>query len=362
MEGAQTSPPDDGSCRGEENLFSALLGIVHHAMPSDSRISGPRMPAMGDSAGLFLNTVRETAPQSGAPTNPLIAKETPLLQTGFRIAAEEVSFFKPGAAIEAQWENMPGQPGRDAEGEAIRADLLSISKMNARGAKDILCDLPVEETADDFGAKLEKRDMNFKDISQKFMALEKDSTNIKPVEFGSLKSDDSNSFLNGQSQTATDIFESKQGAVHLPKSFQTNMLTQIVERAVLKLRNGQTEIKIHLKPEFLGHLRMQISTDNQQVMLKMLTDVPIAKEIIEGNIHHLRAALQSHGLEMEEIDVCVSHDANHSGGDSWNHEFQPSEAGLERHGEMNGLLPEDQTEAVRIGSESKGSTAIDFFA
>jgi hypothetical protein len=280
---------------------------------------------------------------------------------GFRAAPEE-QFFKAGA-IESQPENLPHQTGQEVEGDLRRGDVPHRLKLSAQVTEQTLKDLPAHEMAADSGSKMDKNTLNLKDISQRFVLLDKDSTNTKPLEFGSHKSENGQWFLNGQSsQATTDIFEAKPETNALQKPPQTQILTQIVEKAVVNFRNGQTEIKIHLKPEFLGHLRMQISTENQQVMLKMLTDVPIAKEIIESNIHHLKAALQSHGLEMEEIDVCVSNDSNHSGDGLWQHEFQTAEMASERNMEVNNFPSEDKVETTQRDGERAGLMLVDFFA
>ena len=66
------------------------------------------------------------------------------------------------------------------------------------------------------------------------------------------------------------------------KKFQTQTLDQIVQKAALHLKNGQNEVQIHLKPDFLGQIRMQIITDSQQVTVRIMTEFPMVKELIEA--------------------------------------------------------------------------------
>ena len=87
-------------------------------------------------------------------------------------------------------------------------------------------------------------------------------------------------------------------------------MEQIVRRAVIQVRDGQHEARIDLKPEFLGHVRMQVITENQQVTVKILTEFGFVKEMIENNIQQLKADLQQQGLEVDKLDVSVSRDAN----------------------------------------------------
>ncbi|UCF92350.1 MAG: flagellar hook-length control protein FliK [Desulfobacterales bacterium] len=90
-----------------------------------------------------------------------------------------------------------------------------------------------------------------------------------------------------------------------PGAWRAQIFDQIVQRAFLNLSNGQNEVKIELKPGFLGHIRMQIITENHQVAVRILTDLPQVKELIENNIQQLKTDLQHLGLKMDELQVSV---------------------------------------------------------
>lgn len=89
--------------------------------------------------------------------------------------------------------------------------------------------------------------------------------------------------------------------------FQT--LDQIVQKAVMHFKNGQNEVQLKLKPDFLGQIRMQIITENQQVTVRILTEYPMVKELIENNVQQLKSGLQQYGLEIDELEVSVAHDS-----------------------------------------------------
>ena len=119
--------------------------------------------------------------------------------------------------------------------------------------------------------------------------------------------------LTSQSQTFDKALESASGpkeAEAAQRAFRTSTMEQIVRRAVIQVRDGQHEARIDLKPEFLGHVRMQVITENQQVTVKILTEFGFVKEMIENNIQQLKADLQQQGLEVDKLDVSVSRDAN----------------------------------------------------
>jgi flagellar hook-length control protein FliK len=89
---------------------------------------------------------------------------------------------------------------------------------------------------------------------------------------------------------------------------RTGVFDQIVQRAVLQVKNEQSEIKIDLKPEFLGNVRMQIVTENQQVSVRILTEAPAVRDMIETGLQQLRSELQSQGLQVDRLEVSVSED------------------------------------------------------
>ncbi|MFP5113131.1 flagellar hook-length control protein FliK [Bacillaceae bacterium C204] len=74
----------------------------------------------------------------------------------------------------------------------------------------------------------------------------------------------------------------------------------------LKLSNGQsgsTEAKFSLYPEHLGHIEIKVNSLHGQVSAEILTDTPLAKELLEGQLQHLRAALQQVGLQVQKLDI-----------------------------------------------------------
>ena len=93
------------------------------------------------------------------------------------------------------------------------------------------------------------------------------------------------------------------------RELRTQTMEQIVRRAVIQVKDGQHEARIDLKPEFLGHVRMQVITANQQVTVKILTEFGFVKDMIENNIQQLKAELQQQGLEVDKVDVSVSRDS-----------------------------------------------------
>lgn len=86
---------------------------------------------------------------------------------------------------------------------------------------------------------------------------------------------------------------------------QTEIIQQIVEKAKISGNKSHNEIMIKLKPETLGNIRLNISTENQHVIIKVIADSSTVKEILENNLHHLKDGFVHQGLEIGSFDVLV---------------------------------------------------------
>ena len=91
-------------------------------------------------------------------------------------------------------------------------------------------------------------------------------------------------------------------------SFRENNMAQIVERVAVSVRGGQSEARIALKPDHLGSLRVQITTENNIVSIRIMTEFSMARDLLEHHLPQLKMELQQHGLEVEKFDVSLSED------------------------------------------------------
>jgi flagellar hook-length control protein FliK len=89
---------------------------------------------------------------------------------------------------------------------------------------------------------------------------------------------------------------------------KTDVFDQIVQRAAVHVKSGQGEVRIDLKPEFMGNVRLQIVTDNQHVTVRILTELPMVRDMIESSIQQLKSDLQQQGLRVDRVEVAVADD------------------------------------------------------
>ena len=155
-------------------------------------------------------------------------------------------------------------------------------------------------------------------------------------------------------QTANPSVELTRTEASAVKTFQTTVMDQLVDKAAIRSIHGRSEIQIRLKPEFLGNVQVNIATDKDQLVVRIVTDQPLVKEIIETHLHHLKAELKNQGLTIDKFDVTVNPDAdqqhsresfaqmykNHS---SPNGRRQPQEQNPKTHHRGDGNESDDDT-------------------
>jgi flagellar hook-length control protein FliK len=139
-------------------------------------------------------------------------------------------------------------------------------------------------------------------------------------------------------------------------------MDQIVRKAAIHLRNGQHEARIELKPDFLGHIRMQVISENHLVTVKILAQHGFVKDMIESNVHQLKADLQQQGLEVGKLEVSVSRDSEDSG--NFKDKFAQSKARQNPAGHQNEdhSAQEQQGKTPEPVRTADGATTVDYFA
>ena len=146
------------------------------------------------------------------------------------------------------------------------------------------------------------------------------------------------------------------------KSAQADTLRQIVNKAAFNLQSGRSEFKIDLKPESLGHLKMQILTENHHVTVRILAENPLVKDLIESNLAQLKANFQNQGLEIEKFDVSVARDSDQNGTGDGRYEsgkMKPKSGDTENGYGGKAEEPEAVDNLMRKGQQK---SAVDFFA
>jgi flagellar hook-length control protein FliK len=83
-------------------------------------------------------------------------------------------------------------------------------------------------------------------------------------------------------------------------------LGDVVEKAVVSAKGAPTEIRVTLQPENLGALNMRIGVESGQLQVHITTDNTTTRDMLNHQVHLLRADLENKGLVIDKIQVEVS--------------------------------------------------------
>ena len=82
--------------------------------------------------------------------------------------------------------------------------------------------------------------------------------------------------------------------------------SDIVKTAGLIVRDGGGEIRLTLKPESLGSVRIRLRLEDGKVEGRIVVDTPEARRVFEAGIDGLTRALQADGFQTGALQVSVS--------------------------------------------------------
>jgi len=108
-------------------------------------------------------------------------------------------------------------------------------------------------------------------------------------------------------QPSISKVETAETGVRLP---DIPALHQIVEKISLMNREGSTEVRLHLQPESLGRVLIQLHLTNGDVSVRMLAETVQSQSLIQDHLPQLKSALMAQGLQLNNLAVAIGSDAS----------------------------------------------------
>jgi flagellar protein FlbC len=91
--------------------------------------------------------------------------------------------------------------------------------------------------------------------------------------------------------------------------FSSMLKNEIVKHTGLIVReNGEGEIRLVLKPESLGNVRIKVLLNNNNIEGRIIVENNSVKEMFEENLKALSDALKDEGFDSTNLDVMVGYD------------------------------------------------------
>ena len=96
-------------------------------------------------------------------------------------------------------------------------------------------------------------------------------------------------------------------------TLQQDIFQQVVQKIQVLQGANENFVTMHLVPEHLGKLTIQLTADSQQMMTaRIYAETPLAKELIESNFGQLKDALSGKGVNLTTLEVFVGQDPESS--------------------------------------------------
>jgi flagellar hook-length control protein FliK len=106
-----------------------------------------------------------------------------------------------------------------------------------------------------------------------------------------------------------EFAEKLSGARGVLRVDQVETIERIVKTMSMAVRRGQSEARILLQPPRLGSVRIELFVKNGVLNATFETQTQAARHVISSNLSHLKAALESQGIEVGGFNVTVEHEA-----------------------------------------------------
>lgn len=106
------------------------------------------------------------------------------------------------------------------------------------------------------------------------------------------------------------------------------LIQQIVEKFEIIENQDKQEVKIKLKPDYLGELVLKMELDDGAIVAKLIVDNNRTKDIIESGLYQLKEQFKNNGLEVKTIDVFIGANEEFAGEKRNRYNFSKSQSRL----------------------------------
>ena len=317
---ARTSAPQETVEGGKGGPRQALSTSLSGSAPTGASDAGPNAPTTaaaakhgdaGPQPTAAGKAVQGKVPVDAARLAPASATEKGAAQTAAGPQADPASGEPEGPAAKRTGDMAQRQPEGPSKGAALADSQSDSGSARNKGGRSETPEAAVRQTRG--GERSVETGQRFGEMMRENApaAVKDDAGSLSARHAGP---DGAPPFTTPAMAPKTaaaanaGLTASQQAMPSAAASFGQDNFHQLVERALFTVRGGQSEARIALKPDQLGHVRLQIITENQAVSIRIVTESPVARDLIDANAHQLRSELQQQGLNVQTIEVAVSDD------------------------------------------------------
>ena len=145
--------------------------------------------------------------------------------------------------------------------------------------------------------------------------------------------------------------------VHDPSQLQS-----LARDLSVNIAKGNSEMRITLKPEHLGAMKVKVVLKGDSMNMTMRVDSPQVKQMVEASLPQLREALVQHGIKISSFDVGVNdHESLQQGKSGEFHGYQSHKQKASFTKGYNDLATEETDETIELSKNMlTGSGSVNY--
>ncbi|HXF99398.1 MAG TPA: flagellar hook-length control protein FliK [Bacteroidota bacterium] len=89
----------------------------------------------------------------------------------------------------------------------------------------------------------------------------------------------------------------------VPEDFARNLVLRIADELRLHIAGRTSEVRVKLKPEYLGELSLRVTMQDGELAARMEVSAPAVKAALDAQLPQLRDSLASLGIEMRRFEI-----------------------------------------------------------
>ena len=160
----------------------------------------------------------------------------------------------------------------------------------------------------------------------------------------------------------TDEIQNVENLKDGKRVLNSKSISNIVKKIFFTINNKKSEVKIDLRPDVLGNIKIQISSENKHLKISIAAETNSVREIIENSMIQLKADLQNNHMDLDKYEVFVGNTFEKENSERRkSNRFEPFTISKEND-EMNIELTEPIRNESRINSIYSENSRIDYYA
>ncbi|HEX3018870.1 MAG TPA: flagellar hook-length control protein FliK [Chitinispirillaceae bacterium] len=152
------------------------------------------------------------------------------------------------------------------------------------------------------------------------------------------------------------------GAMH--RTTEDNIMSQLSSKIPHLVRSGETEIRIQLRPESLGEVKLSIRIDGDIVAARIQVENQQVKQIVESNLQTLKDALSEQNLQTGSLEVNVGSGwgrQSDQSSQSWSHKASASNLKISSVDSTEEITVQKGIDGIETGHRY-GNNSIEYYA